>query len=734
MSELFHLSGFGFTYPQQRTPALTDVELTIRSGEFWVLCGPSGCGKSTLLRQLKTVLAPHGVTEGEVYFQGTPLREIPLRQQAADIGFVLQSPEQQVVTDKVWHELAFGLESLGCDTPSIRRRVAEMASFFGIQDWFHKSVEQLSGGQKQLLSLASVMVMQPKVLILDEPTSQLDPIAAADFLQTLGRINRELGTTILLTEHRLEEALPLATHAAVLDGGRLLCTGSPVEVGRALRSRGHEMFLAMPAAMRIWASVASDDPAPVTVREGRDFLHRWRADHPLLPLPPEETHRRGGPVLTAEGLWFRYEPEAPDVVKGLDLTVYQGELLALLGGNGAGKTTTLHLLSGALTPYRGAVRRVGRMGVLPQDPRALFVKKTVREDLYEAFDGQGIPADLREKRMEQAVALCRLTALLDRHPYDLSGGEQQRAALCKVLLLDPELLLLDEPTKGLDAEFKQELAAILQKAEALLDGDTTLLSPDTELKEGTTVRYYLDDTILVLNWKQVIDGGVYTFSEAKVAHASQFRRFFSGGAYGSAALCTATEMATSVNAVAASSADYYAYRPYGICVNNGVIYRLDEDKILDTSFIDEEGDLLFVPRGELVTQEEVEQYVKEHHVRFSLAFGPILIQDGQECVPIAYIVGEISKYLSRAALGQLGTRHYVTVSVNMEPYAVNMPTLRQFATRLQELGIPKAYSLDGGQTATIVMDNTLINSVDYGDQRNISDIIYFATALPEVEK
>ena len=466
MSELFHLSGFGFTYPQQRTPALTDVELTIRAGEFWVLCGPSGCGKSTLLRQLKTVLAPHGVTEGEVYFQGTPLREIPLRQQAADIGFVLQSPEQQVVTDKVWHELAFGLESLGCDTPSIRRRVAEMASFFGIQDWFHKSVEQLSGGQKQLLSLASVMVMQPKVLILDEPTSQLDPIAAADFLQTLGRINRELGTTILLTEHRLEEALPLATHAAVLDGGRLLCTGSPAEVGRALRSRGHEMFLAMPAAMRIWASVASDDPAPVTVREGRDFLHRWRADHPLLPLPPEETHRRGGPVLTAEGLWFRYEPEAPDVVKGLDLTVYQGELLALLGGNGAGKTTTLHLLSGALTPYRGAVRRAGRMGVLPQDPRALFVKKTVREDLYEAFDGQGIPADLREKRMEQAVALCRLTALLDRHPYDLSGGEQQRAALCKVLLLDPELLLLDEPTKGLDAEFKQELAAILRSLTA----------------------------------------------------------------------------------------------------------------------------------------------------------------------------------------------------------------------------------------------------------------------------
>ena len=466
MNELFHLSGFGFTYPQQRRPALTGVDLTIRSGEFWVLCGPSGCGKSTLLRQLKTVLTPHGVTEGEVYFQGTPLRDVPLRQQAADIGFVLQSPEHQVVTDKVWHELAFGLESLGCDTPSIRRRVAEMASFFGIQDWFHKSVDELSGGQKQLLSLASVMVMQPKVLILDEPTSQLDPIAAADFLQTLGRINRELGTTVLLTEHRLEEALPLATHAAVLDGGRLLCTGSPAEVGRRLRGRGHGMFLAMPAAMRIWASVHSADPAPVTVREGRDFLHRWASQHPLLPLPEAEAHPHGGPVLTAEGLWFRYQPDLPDVVKGLDLTVYQGELLALLGGNGAGKSTTLHLLSGALTPYRGTVQRTGRIGVLPQDPQALFVKKTVREDLYEAFDGQKLETALREKRLEQAVALCRLSPLLDRHPYDLSGGEQQRAALCKVLLLDPGILLLDEPTKGLDAQFKQELAAILRSLTA----------------------------------------------------------------------------------------------------------------------------------------------------------------------------------------------------------------------------------------------------------------------------
>lgn len=218
VTELLHLENYSFTYPQQRRPALSHVTLTLPEGAFMVLCGPSGCGKSTLLRQLKTVLAPHGLREGEITFCGTPLSQIPSRRQAAEIGFVQQSPENQVVTDKVWHELAFGLESLGFDTPTIRRRVAEMASFFGIQDWFYKNVTELSGGQKQLLSLASVMVMQPRVLILDEPTSQLDPIAASDFLQTLGRINRELGTTVLLTEHRLEEALPLATHAAVMDG------------------------------------------------------------------------------------------------------------------------------------------------------------------------------------------------------------------------------------------------------------------------------------------------------------------------------------------------------------------------------------------------------------------------------------------------------------------------------------------------------------------------------------
>ena len=462
--DTFAIHDLTFFYPGQAVPALDRLDLTVRSGEFWVLCGPSGCGKSTLLRQLKTVLAPHGHRLGEIRFEGVPLDELDQREQAARIGFVLQSPENQLVTDKVWHELAFGLESLGYDTPTIRRRVAEMASFFGIQTWFYKNVAELSGGQKQLLNLASVMAMQPSVLILDEPTSQLDPIAAADFLATLGKINRELGTTILLTEHRLEEAFPLAGRVAVLDRGRLLCTGTPSQVGAALKDAGHAMFQAMPAPMRIWAAVGDSSPCPVTVREGRDWLGRFAAAHPLGALPEEQRHAYPPEAaITARGLWFKYEKDLPDVVKGLSLTVRRGEFLALLGGNGTGKTTSLKLLSGLLQPCRGELETVGRLGVLPQNPQALFVKKTVREDLFELLKGRPLSRAAQEEQVARAVTLCRLEELLDRHPYDLSGGEQQRAALAKILLLEPDVLLLDEPTKGLDAGFKQTLAEILQR-------------------------------------------------------------------------------------------------------------------------------------------------------------------------------------------------------------------------------------------------------------------------------
>lgn len=464
-----------FTYPEREEPALRDIALTVKAGEFVVLCGPSGCGKTTLLRQLKPALAPHGRLSGEILFEGMPLSELSRRDAASKIGFVLQSPENQIVTDKVWHELAFGLESLGYDTPSIRLRVAEMASFFGIQTWFYKSVTELSGGQKQLLALASIMALQPSLLILDEPTSQLDPIAASDFLGTVGKINRELGVTVILTEHRLEEALPLAERTVVIDKGRILCDGAPADVGQALRTLGHGMFKAMPAPMRIWAGVKNNKPCPVTVRDGRKWLSQMKIQDPLPKEPPEPL--RKNPSVELDDVWFRYEKDAPDVIKGLSFQAYPGELTAILGGNGTGKTTALSLASGLNVPYRGTVKINGTkiaeipsgklfdrlLGVLPQNPQSLFVAKTVREDLLEILSESKQTKQEKQEKMQNIVSLCQLDGLLDSHPYDISGGEQQRAALAKVLLLQPRILLMDEPTKGLDAEYKGIFAAILRK-------------------------------------------------------------------------------------------------------------------------------------------------------------------------------------------------------------------------------------------------------------------------------
>ena len=424
-----------------------------------MLSGPSGSGKSTLLRQFKTVLSPHGTLEGRVLLGGVPISEISGAEQAAKIGFVMQSPDSQIVTDKVWHELAFGLESMGLDNNEIRGRVAEMASFFGIQTWFHRSTDQLSGGQKQLLNLASIMVLQPQLLILDEPTSQLDPIAATDFLQTLGRINRELGTTILICEHRLEDVLPMANRLIVIDGGTVIADDTPIGSFELLRNQNHPMLLSMPTPMRVWSAVDFTCDCPLTVSDGRNALTNFAERQMLRPVPARPYIQPGSePCLELRDVWFRYDKESPDILKGISLKAYPGELLCILGGNGTGKSTTLGILSGTRKPYRG--KRIAgnvKISALPQNPQMLLVHKTVREELLSAADAEAAG---------QMAALCRLNRLLDRHPYDLSGGEQQRAALAKVLLQKPDILLLDEPTKGLDTDFKELFAAVLKELTA----------------------------------------------------------------------------------------------------------------------------------------------------------------------------------------------------------------------------------------------------------------------------
>lgn len=477
---------FSFAYPGGTMEILHDVNLSVEEGEFLVLCGTSGCGKSTLLRNLKSALAPSGAKTGEILFCGKLLEEVGQREQSAEIGYVLQNPDNQIVTDKVWHELAFGLESLGYDTPEIRLRVSEMASYFGIHDWFYKDVTELSGGQKQLLNLASIMAMHPSLLILDEPTSQLDPIAASDFLETIKKINRDMGITIIITEHRLEDIFPAADKVLVMDGGRIIAEGEPRDVGIQLMKMNHPMFQAMPAPMQIHAQVESDLPCPLTVRRGREWISKLLPDKEQVQELALEGGGKTQPkeLLEFKEVWFRYEQASRDVVKGLNLKLYEGECYCLLGGNGAGKSTTLSLMCKVREPYRGKIlingvniKHIpdkemfhGMLGVVPQNPQSLFVKKTVRDELYEMIGGpaekKSPEYDSEMKKQDAIMGFAKLVHLdhrLNYHPYDLSGGEQQRLALAKILLLKPKLLLMDEPTKGMDQAFKSEFAEIMAK-------------------------------------------------------------------------------------------------------------------------------------------------------------------------------------------------------------------------------------------------------------------------------
>ena len=506
-----------FTYPTGNAKALDGVSFGVGSSEFVVICGKSGCGKSTLLRQLKKNLLPYGEKTGGAYYEGTEIAELDDRRNASEIGFVQQNPDNQIVTDKVWHELAFGLESLGLDNRTIKRRVAEMASFFDIQTWFRKDISELSGGQKQLLNLASIMVMQPKVLLLDEPTSQLDPIAASEFLKVIYRINRELGTTVIISEHRLEELFTMADKVMVMDSGKLIAMDTPWKVGDYLAGKSendrHPMFYGLPAVMKIYYQCrASGVPgllregreiAPLTIRDGRLWLeqllegkefaskvregagepagaHKAKANNSKIGNAKKNTNENIENIINAKNLWFRYEKNAPDVLRGLNVSVKKAELFCLLGGNGVGKSTTLKAIGGQLFPQSGSITvdglKVtknnikdlfhGRLAMVPQNPQALFTEISVEEELLEAVYYIDMPDEIKAEKIEAMLRLMEIEHLRKAHPYDLSGGEQQRLALGKILLLEPEILLLDEPTKGLDPFFKITLAGIFKKLTA----------------------------------------------------------------------------------------------------------------------------------------------------------------------------------------------------------------------------------------------------------------------------
>lgn len=582
---IFDIDKFSFAYPDGNDEsgrtylpdALWDTELHVRQGEFVVILGRSGCGKTTLLRQLKPSVTPVGKKKGQIIFDGKDICSLDDRMAASQIGFVWQDVNAQLVTDKVWHELAFGLESLGYDNGYVRRRVAEMGSFFGLGDIFHRKVMELSGGQKQLVNLASVMAMSPKVLVLDEPTSQLDPIAANDFINSLVRINRELGTTIIMTEHRLEDVLPVCNRSVVMENGRIIYDGDVRGFAESVRTKRIDrgLYLSMPASVQIYMGLEknSGKQLPLTVPDAREWLvdyDRKFRENGGAPVVPEIQNRgadegvngsenqadnvavdkgdkkRGAvngqkdagcreehPVVCSlDEVSFRYERNTGDVLRQVSLDIYANEILMINGSNGCGKSTMLSLIANLYSPYSGKLRIAKnlRTGMLPQNPELLFTRRSVRDELIDANDRQ---------QLAEIVRFCRLEELLDRHPYDLSGGEKQRLGLAKVLIADPDILLMDEPTKGLDNGFKMQLADMLRKLQkrgktivvvshdiefCAVAGDRVALLFDGEVAMVGDVRSYMSDnnfftTAASRISRNILDGAV-TVREVLAAYGA----------------------------------------------------------------------------------------------------------------------------------------------------------------------------------------------------------------------
>lgn len=518
-----------FCYPQETENAIEDISFQVMASEFVLLCGQSGCGKTTLLRHMKKNQIPFGTGKGQILFCGEELEEMSDRESAVRIGYVGQNPQTQIVTDRVWHELAFGLENLGLATGDIRRRISETAAYFGMESMFRLPTAELSGGQKQMLNLAAVLVMKPELLILDEPTAMLDPIGAMRFLDCLQRLNREFGVTIVLSEQRLEEVLPMADRVLVMDGGRLLGQESPAacmgifEEYRRTEGREFPVYDALPVAMRVWRMAkqkgrsdsekpdGKDQAVPVSLRQGQEWLRTLAAEgrirtagQKMRPVTGVAARKKKKTdiVLWARELCFGYR-RGLRILEDFSLEVERGSLFAILGGNGSGKTTALKVMMKLLKPWSGSVRHQGRMRYLAQDPMSLFSEISVEDELMEVLatvSGSFLPGETGETARRKAgkmLDFLELNGLEKRNPLDLSGGEKQRLALGKLLMTEPDILLLDEPTKGLDAAFKEKLAGLLQKLCA--QGKTiVLVSHDMEFcgRYATHCGLLFDGTLM----------------------------------------------------------------------------------------------------------------------------------------------------------------------------------------------------------------------------------------------
>jgi len=521
---LIEIEHVTYSYPDAESPVLSDLSLEIEEGQFLLVIGASGSGKSTLLRCLNG-LVPHfygGSFSGSVRVAGLDPVALGPRGMSSTVGFVLQDPESQFVVDSVEDELAFAMENHNLGPVLMRKRIEEVLDQINIAHLRHRKINTLSGGEKQRVAIGAVLTLQPKILVLDEPTSQLDPQAAEEVLTTLQKLNSDLGLTIVLSEHRLERVVQYADRILYLpgQGGRPLL-GSPREVLSQVDL--------MPPLVKL-AKKLDWTPLPLTIKEGRRFARSLSLPSPADAAEPEAGGNGRGArnaLLLMEDLWFSYNGN--EALKGINLSVGPGELVALMGRNGSGKTTLLKHIVGLIRPARGRVQLWGqdikgtevqsiarKVGYVPQDPGSLLFADTVREELEFTLRSH----NLSGARYDDLLQSLQLSGLLDSYPRDLSGGERQRAALAAILVADPAIILLDEPTRGLDYYQKQALSQFLSQKKA--EGKAIIMSThDVELVASCAER------VVILGEGQiVVDGPARKVMSDSMVFSSQVNKLF----------------------------------------------------------------------------------------------------------------------------------------------------------------------------------------------------------------
>ena len=535
---LIEFNSFSFSYlnsdgVESEARSLDNINLEINDGDFVLLCGPSGCGKTTLLTNIKKELMPAGNRTGEIRFNGVRIDDLDDISSACDIGYLFQNPDSQIVTDTVIQEIAFPLENIGLPTEEIRNRISEIVAFFGINDILHRNVNELSGGQKQLVNLCSLLVLRPKVLLLDEPMSQLDPIASYEFLSIIRRLNEEFSITVIMSEHKADSIFPFIDKAIFLKGGKIEFDDNAHDICRdVIDDEIFENYL--PAVTKIYNSLSARYPSlgklstPLSIREGRRCLNaihddlieisgvgedsvshykKYRSEEKTGILDKFSFNKNGDALIRMSGVYFAYEKEKL-ILKNVDFNLNKGEFVGLIGGNGAGKSTFLQLLVGILKPIKGKVRyRKGiNLAYVHQNPMIHFSKDNIREELLESVI-ESNNADFNKESYEKLLEMSKeefiesdilnglefdnikfkfrdlieffgIGELIDKHPYDCSGGEQQKIAIVKVLLQNADVLILDEPTKGLDPISNKSLAEILN---SLCDDGMTILMTSHDL-------------------------------------------------------------------------------------------------------------------------------------------------------------------------------------------------------------------------------------------------------------